>query len=390
VILVRTDRLGIVAHEGVPFLDGSNRVALLATVRSWREKTTFAAACVHLEWSEDGHSQAMELRYVLGLLDSRGYGRRAIVAGDFNLDLGASPLNAEVAAAGFRIATAPDRTATFVADGRAERLDDILVRGLDVMRAAPVPVVPVDPGLPSETVPSDHLPVSAEIALPMGAARALQATPAADAARANGPTETKPKSSAGKMVAGLVAAGVGALFVGHHAGDDGAAKAAAENCARSFLAQTGPCRKAFQTGVRKARQIAPAGHDLEQLAIDALAATCSEPRENPRPYFVKVAINMALAARHRSPPGETCELDDTIESPPWDPVRQYSDRRCAELIGRLLCSLDDSKAVIVRLRADRHSFAEIAESVGSTPEAVRKTFDRTCDALLDEIPSSCQ
>jgi endonuclease/exonuclease/phosphatase family metal-dependent hydrolase len=140
--------------------DGTDKVSLVARVEG--DAGAFTAACVHLKWSETDDLPMRQLEQVLALVDERGPGP-AVVAGDLNFDVVESSQWPSLTRMGWRSCYADDPSPTWCADGRARKLDALLVRGLDVLSVRPLAGVEPSTGLPSALEPSDHLPLVADV-----------------------------------------------------------------------------------------------------------------------------------------------------------------------------------------------------------------------------------
>jgi endonuclease/exonuclease/phosphatase family metal-dependent hydrolase len=127
--------------------DGSGHLALLATVGERRIATT------HIKWDPPGTLQRFAIRQARELVAARP----DIACGDFNFEPDDEALRIFLDAA----FTDPGGTATCNPNGRAKRIDYILVRGA----ANALPAIPVadDAPLPSPDMPSDHVPIAVEL-----------------------------------------------------------------------------------------------------------------------------------------------------------------------------------------------------------------------------------
>lgn len=148
--------------EPFAFDDGSEKVALIGELRG-PAGGRVGAASVHLKWTGDGHEPMAQLGRVLDHVRARG-DAPAIVAGDLNVDAARHRAWAFVAEPDWRMAHPNDGRPTWFADGRGEKCDGILVRNWSHVQFCPYPDVPVEPGLPSAELPSDHLPLVADLA----------------------------------------------------------------------------------------------------------------------------------------------------------------------------------------------------------------------------------
>jgi endonuclease/exonuclease/phosphatase family metal-dependent hydrolase len=124
--------------------DGSGHLALLATAGGRRIATS------HIKWDPPGTPQRFAIRQARELIAARP----DIACGDFNFEPDDDALRIFLDA-GF---TDPGGTATCNPNGRAKRIDYILVRGA----ATALPAMPVtdDTALPSAEMPSDHVPIA--------------------------------------------------------------------------------------------------------------------------------------------------------------------------------------------------------------------------------------
>ncbi len=142
------------------FDDGSEKVALLAELETRGRR--WCVASVHLKWTAEGDLPMAQLLQVRDALAAFGAAPMAL-AGDWNVDPRRHPRGQEAERDGWQIAHPDDGRPTWLADGRAERVDGVLVRGFASVIPAPIPEVAVVPGLPSERWPSDHLPLTVEL-----------------------------------------------------------------------------------------------------------------------------------------------------------------------------------------------------------------------------------
>jgi mRNA deadenylase 3'-5' endonuclease subunit Ccr4 len=147
----------------VAFGDGSGHVALLATVHAG--ELVCRVATSHLRWDPPGtpYDQRWAVREATELLAMLGPTERAIACGDLNIEP-SDPVYAQLLAAGFADPLADASAPTANPNGRAKRIDHLLC-GHD-LRVTPLPIVPIDDTtpLPSDVLPSDHVPIGAIIA----------------------------------------------------------------------------------------------------------------------------------------------------------------------------------------------------------------------------------
>jgi endonuclease/exonuclease/phosphatase family metal-dependent hydrolase len=158
-ILVRQG-LRVAAQGAGGFPDDSEKAYLWATLETPRGPVHVAS--VHLKWDVRAEIPMVQLGHVLDAM-GRLEPAPAVVAGDLNVD----PLRNRAwpfVAPGWSVAHPDDARPTWIADNRAEKTDAILWRGWSTVRPHPYPDVPPIPGLPSETMPSDHLPLVADLA----------------------------------------------------------------------------------------------------------------------------------------------------------------------------------------------------------------------------------
>ena len=158
VVLAARSSMTIDASETVAFDDGTDKVGLIARLTVAGRSLTVAS--VHLKWSETDDVPVRQLRMLMERIGTRGL-LPAVVAGDLNFDIVASPVWSELSRAGWTSCYADDASPTWAADGRARKLDAILVRGFELRSVRPLPVINVEVGLPSDIEPSDHLPLVA-------------------------------------------------------------------------------------------------------------------------------------------------------------------------------------------------------------------------------------
>lgn len=171
--LGKPDGMAIVARGGVTiedvamiaFADGapdradSGHIALYATL--CHGSTRCRVATTHLKWDQPGtpSAQRWATRQVLHLLQPFGALDRAIVCGDLNVE----PTDVAyqmLLDAGLVDPMAPDNLRpTANPNGRAKRIDHVLCG--PALTAVPLPTLAIDDAtpLPSEAMPSDHIPV---------------------------------------------------------------------------------------------------------------------------------------------------------------------------------------------------------------------------------------
>ena len=145
----------------VPFLDGSDKVALMAGLVDGSGRA-ITVASAHLKWTADGDQPARQFDQLASEIEALGAGP-AVIAGDLNLDLVRHPSWTALAARGWRSAYPDDGRPTWFADGRSEKTDGLFMRGVDATALLPVDDVATPPGLPSPDMPSDHLPLAATV-----------------------------------------------------------------------------------------------------------------------------------------------------------------------------------------------------------------------------------
>ncbi|MGE5185070.1 MAG: endonuclease/exonuclease/phosphatase family protein [Acidobacteriota bacterium] len=126
-------------------------VALLATIDGLRVATT------HLRWDPPGTPP--DARWAIRQARALAAAAPDVICGDLNVEPGDDAL-ALLLDAGY---VDPGGTPTANPNGRAKRIDYILVRGR-AATALPAPPVADDTPLPSRDMPSDHVPIAATIA----------------------------------------------------------------------------------------------------------------------------------------------------------------------------------------------------------------------------------
>jgi len=142
--------------------DDSQKACLLARVSADGARS-FVAASVHLKWAEPDDLPAGQLARVVTRIEAMGPGP-ALVAGDLNFDVVGSTTWPELAGKGWTSAYADDPSPTWSADGRARKLDAMLLRGIGIRRVEALPSINPEVGLPSASEPSDHLPLVVDLA----------------------------------------------------------------------------------------------------------------------------------------------------------------------------------------------------------------------------------
>ncbi len=352
ILLVR--RLGscmIVSHEAVPFIDGFGS-AFLARLKRPADGATFAVACVHLGRSPDGTREQAELHHLLGLLDSKGYGRPAIVAGDFNADVSNAALREELTRAGFHSAVAPIAPA----EGPAPRVgDDIFVRDLPVAQTATV-----EP----ETPTSGHRPLSVEVRPAPGVA-----TPAATRRHHARAPKRKTKRAA-------VAVAVVAAFGAAVAGVDDLATSPPSEFQRCFDRLHGDdCKEALANGQAvdvwmQVKAKLARFSDADDCLQDALLYVCVEHPSQPPDLcknFKRKALWLAIDVLRQN--RRVVDLDDVpadYESCPQpDVVTQHITQEEINATAAALAALPPRTRKIIRAHyIDGQSDAAIAARLG--------------------------
>jgi endonuclease/exonuclease/phosphatase family metal-dependent hydrolase len=165
----RSDRLELVETRKLYFHDGdgdadSGHLAL--QIRFRVQGHTLAVTNTHIRWDEPDRRGAEHVGYrqVAELLRECTVdpADACVICGDFNTtpELDRIRLLAE---SGFTdaYASAPQPTAN--SDSRAKRIDYLFVRGACTSVTDPLPRIDDETPLPSETEPSDHLPISATL-----------------------------------------------------------------------------------------------------------------------------------------------------------------------------------------------------------------------------------
>jgi len=154
--------LGAITFRELAYRDGTGHIALAAAIADGARTTSIATT--HLKWQ--AHDVPPETRLgrgeLLELFDAWGAdGERWVVCGDLNAPSD-SPVLEVAYARGFADAYAsmPDAN-TANANGRRKRIDFILHTKEWSAKPAAIPVIDDVTPLPSETEPSDHLPIRA-------------------------------------------------------------------------------------------------------------------------------------------------------------------------------------------------------------------------------------
>lgn len=149
--------------DGAPDRRDSGHIALLAMLRAGQ--ATYQIATTHLRWDPpDTHQDARwAIREIEQLLAGLVPIDNAIVCGDLNVEP-TDAVYARLLAAGLVDPMAAALQPTANPNGRAKRIDHILV-GRDVV-AQPLPIVSIADYsvLPSSEMPSDHVPIGVAIA----------------------------------------------------------------------------------------------------------------------------------------------------------------------------------------------------------------------------------
>jgi len=159
VVVAARGEWSLAATTLVPFDDGSDKVVLLAELRDAQGRS-LQVGSLHLKWTRDGDLALRQLTHVAGLVRPD---TPCVLAGDLNVDVVRHRDWAALAHAGWVSGYPDDGVPTWFADERAERTDAILLRGVRAVDALPIPPVEVVPGLPSEAMPSDHLPLAVTV-----------------------------------------------------------------------------------------------------------------------------------------------------------------------------------------------------------------------------------
>lgn len=154
-----------VEHRVVHYSDGSGHLALLTWVRSLGR--TLLVANTHLKWDPPGTEQALrhgvrQADEVCALLLGDATATARVVCGDFNV-VADDPVVGTFLERGFVDPFASSGEPTCIANGRARRIDFVLVAGDLRPVPEPVPLLRDGEPLPSLAWPSDHVPL--EVAL---------------------------------------------------------------------------------------------------------------------------------------------------------------------------------------------------------------------------------
>ena len=177
-LLFRDGPLRFSSAEALHFDDGidgaepSGHVALVGSFESAAGRVVVAGT--HLRWqpaTEDaeahiGYRQARELAMHLGAMDATATATATatVICGDLNAGDESAVLGL-LRERGYADAYAAAPQPTCNPNGRAARIDFIVHRGLLASTPAPLPAIDGKTPLPSASEPSDHLPISAELAL---------------------------------------------------------------------------------------------------------------------------------------------------------------------------------------------------------------------------------
>ncbi len=171
-LLFRDGPLRYVSSEALHFDDGvdgadpSGHVALVGTFESAAGRVVVAGT--HLRWQpqpEDaeahiGYRQARELALHCQAVDATA----TVICGDFNAG-SESALVGLLRERGYIDACAAAPQPTFNSGGRAARIDFILHSGRLSSVPEPLPAIDGQTTMPSASEPSDHLPITATLAL---------------------------------------------------------------------------------------------------------------------------------------------------------------------------------------------------------------------------------
>jgi endonuclease/exonuclease/phosphatase family metal-dependent hydrolase len=164
----KPDGVAILARPGVAltdvtplaFSDGSGHVALLATVAV--DGLAVRLATTHLRWDKPG--TPFEQRWGVRQVQELGTQLRApaILCGDLNFEP-ADPVYAALTGAGYFDPFAATNPATANPNGRAKRIDYVL-HTAELRGTIETPLaVADDTPLPSDAMPSDHVPLAVEL-----------------------------------------------------------------------------------------------------------------------------------------------------------------------------------------------------------------------------------
>jgi mRNA deadenylase 3'-5' endonuclease subunit Ccr4 len=156
----------LVFADGAPDRDDSGHIALCATLIDGALRCELATT--HLRWDPPGtpSAQRWATRQARHLIERLGALDRAIVCGDLNVEP-ADEAYQMLLAAGLHDPMVAVLHPTANPNGRARRIDHILCGRALV--GQPLPILAIDDAtpLPSQTMPSDHLPI--EIGISIGA-----------------------------------------------------------------------------------------------------------------------------------------------------------------------------------------------------------------------------
>jgi mRNA deadenylase 3'-5' endonuclease subunit Ccr4 len=151
---------GFEFEDGVPDRPNSGCIALIASLRL--DEGRCRIATTHIKWDppETPAAERWAVREVRELLEAIGQVDDCIACGDFNFEPDDLPYVTMIAA-GFRDPCTRRPTAN--ANGRAKRIDHLLCGR--AVRATATQILSIDDvtPLPSLTMPSDHIPISAVI-----------------------------------------------------------------------------------------------------------------------------------------------------------------------------------------------------------------------------------
>ncbi len=167
-IFHREERLSLVEARRVEYRDGSGHIAQLVTFD--REGSRLAVLNTHLKWDQPGTPPALQFGFrqaseIIVLLEAQRAAHDAqIVCGDLNVTPDSDVVR-ELRAAGFIDAHKDlHDIATCNSNGVAKLIDYVFYRG--ALRATPVRPAAIDDAtpLPSEDLPSDHVPLEVRFA----------------------------------------------------------------------------------------------------------------------------------------------------------------------------------------------------------------------------------
>ncbi len=140
------------------YADGSGHIAQIVHAAAGDDGISVAIATTHLKWDAPGAPAPHAPRQMRELLDALRDEPRAIVCGDLNVDA-SSETHRMLLAEGFVDPHGDEPTCN--ANRRAKKIDFLVARGL-VGSPLPTPRVEDDTPLPSESEPSDHVPLVAD------------------------------------------------------------------------------------------------------------------------------------------------------------------------------------------------------------------------------------